>query len=36
MISSILAVAFDNWIGLGLAALAAAYLIVVLVFPERF
>ena len=36
MISAILAAAIDNWIGLGLAVLAAAYLIAVLVFPERF
>jgi hypothetical protein len=27
---------YDNWVGLGLAALAVVYLILVLVFPERF
>ena len=32
----ILASAVDNWIGLGLAALLAIYLVVVLVRPERF
>ena len=36
MISSILAAAIDNWLGLGLAVLAVTYLIAVLVFPERF
>jgi F subunit of K+-transporting ATPase (Potass_KdpF) len=36
MSAAILAAAVDNWIGLGLAAAAAAYLVVVLVFPERF
>ena len=28
--------AYDNWVGLGLAIAAIAYLVVVLVFPERF
>lgn len=27
---------YDNWVGLGLAAIAVVYLILVLVFPERF
>jgi hypothetical protein len=26
----------DNWFGLGLAVLVIAYLIIVLVFPEKF
>ena len=28
--------AFDNAVGLGLAVLVIAYLVIVLVFPERF
>ena len=37
MLSAIFAVSrYDNAIGLGLAALAALYLIVVLVWPEKF
>ena len=32
----ILASATDNYIGLGLALLVVVYLVVVLVFPERF
>ena len=32
----ILASVADNWVGLGLAALVIAYLVLVLVFPERF
>jgi hypothetical protein len=28
--------AYDNWIALGLAALAVVYLVLVIVFPERF
>ena len=28
--------ASDNWVGLGLAVLASIYLVLVLVFPERF
>ena len=28
--------AYDNWVGLALAALAVAYLVAVLIFPERF
>ena len=32
----ILAAAVDNWVGLGLAALVAVYLVVVLVRPEKF
>ncbi len=31
-----IAAAMDNWIGLGLAVLAVAYLIAVLIAPERF
>jgi hypothetical protein len=27
---------YDNWIGLALAGLAIVYLILVLIFPERF
>ena len=27
---------YDNWIGLALASLAIVYLVIVLVFPERF
>jgi hypothetical protein len=27
---------YDNWVGLLLAALAVVYLVLVLVFPERF
>ena len=36
MTSTILAADFDNWIGLGVAALLTIYLIVVLVRPDRF
>ena len=32
----IAASAADNWIGLGLAGLLTIYLVLVLVFPERF
>lgn len=32
----IAAAAYDNWVGLGLAALAVVYLVAVLIFPERF
>ncbi len=32
----IAAAGYDNWVGLLLAALAVLYLIVVLIFPERF
>lgn len=32
----IAASAADNWIGLGLAAAIVVYLILVIVFPERF
>jgi hypothetical protein len=28
--------AADNWIGLGLSALVVVYLVLVIVFPERF
>jgi hypothetical protein len=28
--------AYDNWVALGLASLAVVYLVLVLVFPERF
>ena len=31
-----IAAAYDNWIGLGLASLAMLYLLLVLIFPERF
>jgi hypothetical protein len=27
---------YDNWVALGLACLAVLYLVLVLVFPERF
>ncbi len=27
---------YDNWVALGLAALAVVYLVLVLIFPERF
>ncbi len=33
---TVLAAAADNWIGLVLAIAVAAYLVVVLIFPERF
>jgi len=26
----------DNWVGLGIAVLVIAYLVLVLIFPERF
>jgi K+-transporting ATPase KdpF subunit len=32
----VIASAVDNWVGLGIAALLAIYLVLVLVFPERF
>jgi hypothetical protein len=32
----VIAAAADNWIGLGLAGLVIAYLVAVLVYPERF
>jgi hypothetical protein len=32
----IAAASYDNWIGLGLAALGIIYLFIVLIFPERF
>lgn len=31
-----IAAAVDNWIGLGVAVLLAIYLVLALVFPERF
>lgn len=31
-----IAAAIDNWLGLGLATAGVLYLIIVLVFPERF
>ena len=31
-----IAAAYDNWIGLALASLALVYLLLVLIFPERF
>lgn len=33
---TVLGVAMENWVGLGLAIAVAAYLVVVLVFPDRF
>jgi K+-transporting ATPase KdpF subunit len=32
----VIAAAVDNWVGLGIAVLLAIYLVLVLVFPERF
>jgi K+-transporting ATPase KdpF subunit len=32
----VIATAVDNWVGLGIAVLLAIYLVLVLVFPERF
>jgi hypothetical protein len=32
----VLAAAVENWVGLGLSVLVATYLVIVLVFPERF
>jgi K+-transporting ATPase KdpF subunit len=32
----VIASAVDNWVGLGIAVLLAIYLVLVLVFPERF
>jgi K+-transporting ATPase KdpF subunit len=32
----IAAAAYDNWIGLALAVVTLAYLVAVLIFPERF
>jgi K+-transporting ATPase KdpF subunit len=32
----VIASAIDNWVGLGIAGLLAVYLVLVLVFPERF
>ena len=31
-----IAAAIDNWVALGIAGLLAVYLVLVLVFPERF
>jgi K+-transporting ATPase KdpF subunit len=31
-----IAASYDNWIGLALASLALVYLLLVLIFPERF
>ncbi len=31
-----IAAGYDNWVGLVLAALAVVYLVLVLIFPERF
>ena len=31
-----IATAVDNWVGLGIAVVLAIYLVLVLVFPERF
>ena len=36
MTGSVLAAAADNWIGLGLAVALVIFLVVALVFPERF
>jgi hypothetical protein len=27
---------YDNWVALGIAAAAVAYLVIVLIFPDRF
>jgi K+-transporting ATPase KdpF subunit len=32
----VIAAGYDNWVGLALAALAFVYLVLVLIFPERF
>jgi K+-transporting ATPase KdpF subunit len=32
----VIAADYDNWIGLALGALAVVYLVLVLIFPERF
>jgi hypothetical protein len=32
----IAAAGYDNWVGLGLAAVGVLYLLFVLIFPERF
>jgi K+-transporting ATPase KdpF subunit len=32
----VIATAVDNWVGLGIAVVLAIYLVLVLVFPERF
>ena len=32
----IAAAGYDNWVALALAALAVVYLVLVLIFPERF
>lgn len=34
--ASVIAAAVDNWVGLALAVAVAAYLVFVLIFPERF
>ena len=31
-----IAASYDNWVGLALASLAVLYLVLVLIFPERF
>ena len=31
-----IAASYDNWVGLALALLAVVYLVLVLIFPERF
>ena len=31
-----IAACYDNWVGLVLASLAVVYLVLVLIFPERF
>ena len=31
-----IAASYDNWIGLALASLGVLYLVLVLIFPERF
>lgn len=36
MTGSVIAAAVDNWIGLGLAVALVAFLVVALLFPERF
>lgn len=36
MTASVLAAAFDNWVGLGLATALVVFLVIALLFPERF
>jgi len=32
----VIAANYDNWVGVALASLAVVYLVLVLIFPERF